>query len=133
MTKNRKINLHFIKPKKHSYDDYQKAFEIATVGYRSLKDDNTSSVQKLNDAIVIWEKAMLESNSKDKKARINEKVTIATLFNLSEGYIWSNNFDKANKCLDKLLILDLKNRQERQLQVCRDILKDNKARYEAKL
>ncbi len=133
LTKNRKINLHFIKPKKHSYDDYQKAFEIATVGYRSLKDDNTSSVQKLNDAIVIWEKAMLESNSKDKKARINEKVTIATLFNLSEGYIWSNNFDKANKCLDKLLILDLKNRQERQLQVCRDILKDNKARYEAKL
>lgn len=38
---------------------------------------------------------MVESTPKDKKARIDEKVTAATLYNDTEANLWMNKFDKA--------------------------------------
>ena len=45
---------------------------------------------------------MKESDTNNKKARIDEDVTIAILMNLSEAYIWLNDYTKSQEDLTKL-------------------------------
>jgi uncharacterized protein YegJ (DUF2314 family) len=69
------------------------------IGTGGSKDQVMADIKK---AIAIWEKALTESNTKDRKGRVNENVTIATDQNLAEAYMWINDFRSAEMYLNRI-------------------------------
>ena len=92
----RTTSIWVVSDKKVNYDEYPQAYEKALVGYKLLADPSRAAdaQKEIGDAAALWAKALTESNPKDKKARIDEKVTAATLFNAAEANLWMNNFDE---------------------------------------
>lgn len=78
----------------------------------------------------LWEKALTESNPKDKKARIDEKVTAATLLNDAEANLWMNNFDEAELLLARLKLLDI-SRYNTLAKELGTVVQDQRTRYTA--
>ncbi|RLD65533.1 MAG: hypothetical protein DRI84_06645 [Bacteroidetes bacterium] len=120
-----------VEPKKHNYDDYQKAFEFVAAGYSLLLSDNTAAIEQINNAIQIWEKAMLESDPSNKKARINSDITIITLLDLAEAYFWVNDFSNSDRCLNKIIGLKPSKKKKKRIENYRSVLKEQKERWEA--
>lgn len=89
---------------KTGYDDLKEALAFAKTGYGLIGDKNsyTQGEAELRKAISKWEAALKESNVKNKKARIDEDVTEALLMNLSEVYIWINDFTKSQEYISKI-------------------------------
>ncbi len=127
----RNITVYRVNAKKLNYDDYQKAFESTTAGYNLLVSDNTSAIEKIKSAIAIWEKALTESNPSDKKARVNSDITIITLFNLVEACIWTNNYNKSEEYLNKIVGLNPSKKETKLIDEYREFLKEHKERWEA--
>ncbi|MEI7597444.1 MAG: hypothetical protein WCK02_16975 [Bacteroidota bacterium] len=121
--------IYRIEPKKFTYDDFQEAFENAVAGYGLLASDQKSGTDKLNISIGLWEKALTEFNPAEKKIRVDEDVARAARFNLAEAYIWTNNFEKADAQLTKIIGLNPSKKEEKAMQELREILKDQKARW----
>lgn len=119
--------------KKYSYDDYQKAFEAAYAGYNSLKTGSDAAQEKIKEAIAIWETALTESNMDDKKSRVNPDITIATMFNLAEAFLFSNQYDKVEENLNKMIGLDPSRKEKRLISSYRTILKIQKERWNANI
>ncbi len=96
--------LYTFKAKKHNYDDYDKAMTLAKEAFEAYSDSLIYPVEgfstKIGEAIVIWEQALKESDIENKKARVSEKITGLTLQNLAFSYIWLNDFENANKCIE---------------------------------
>ena len=84
----------------------------------------------MEEAVALWNKALAESNPKDKKARIDAKVTAAALLNAAEANVWLNHFDEAELLLAKLKLLDISryNEAAKELSV---VLLDQRARFQA--
>ncbi len=120
--------LNNVESKKMNYDDYQLAYENALAGYSNLATDKAASVAKLKVAIDIWEKAMLESNPGDKKARIDADVTMETRFNLVEAYIMTGDFANAELHLQKMNAADPSKKEKKRLEELDLLEKDMKAR-----
>ena len=120
-----------IEPKKFTYDYFQQAYESAVAGYGILITDFKGASEKLNKAIDLWEKALTEFNPNEKKARIDGDVAIASHFNLAEAYIWINNFAKADEHLSKIIGLEPSNKEKKAVEELRNLLKDQKTRWEA--
>jgi hypothetical protein len=120
-----------IEPKKFTYDDFQQAYESAVAGYGILTTDFKSATEKLNKSIELWEKALTEFNPNENKVRIDEDVAKAAHFNLAEGYIWTNNFSKADEHLSKIIGLEPSKKEERAVEELRNLLRDQKTRWEA--
>jgi hypothetical protein len=129
----RTTKINRVESKQLNYDDYQKAFEAAAAGYNLLANGVDAAKPKIDEAIAIWEAAMKESNIADKKARINTDVTIATLFNLAEGYIWINDYKSAEARLNKITGLKPSKKEEKLVEAYLDFLKDQKVRFEANM
>jgi tetratricopeptide (TPR) repeat protein len=96
---NEMIEIAYIaKDKKEEYADLNKAMSILHEAFtyagnkKEYLDDFFKS--KINDAIVIYEKELLES-SDDKKARIDPFVTGMIYYSLSLAYYGLQEFDKA--------------------------------------
>lgn len=89
---------------KKMYDDFKDALANAKNGYAIIGKNETSAQGKdyLQKAVTTWETAMKESNPSNKKARIDEDVTECLLMDLSEAYVWLEDFTKAQECLTKL-------------------------------
>ncbi len=104
---NRKAELNYVKSKDETYQDLLIAYNDATAGLKLLVDDESSAKTKLNNAIDLWNKALLESDMKDKKARIDKDVTLAIYFNLLECYFATNNFAGSEKTINALNAIDL--------------------------
>jgi hypothetical protein len=117
--------------KKFSYDDYEKAFQLALAGYNSLKSGNDVASSKLKEAISIWEAALTESDMDNKKARVNSDITIATMFNLAEAFLFSDQYDKVEETLNKMIGLDPSRKEKRLIESYRKILKVQKERWNA--
>lgn len=98
----RKTVLNNVESKKMNYDDYQLAYDNAMAGYKILATDWNGATAKLKLAIAGWEKALLESNPSDKKARIDAGVTMATRFNLVEAYMMIADYANADAQLEKI-------------------------------
>lgn len=129
--KTRNTIIFTVKPKKFNYDDYQKAFEFSIAGYNLLLSDNSAATEQINNAIEIWEKALLESDPSNKKSRINSDVTIITLLNVAEAYFWINDFDNADKYINKLFSLKPSKKQKKIIENYKSVIKDMKIRWMA--
>ncbi|HEY0029261.1 MAG TPA: hypothetical protein VGC65_00770 [Bacteroidia bacterium] len=99
----RNVMIGYVNEKK-LYDDFKEALNNAKNGYTMIgkPETNAQGEEYLRKAITTWETAMKESNPKNKKARIDEDVTECLLMDLSEAYIWLNDFTKAQEYLTKL-------------------------------
>lgn len=117
--------------KNHNYDDYQKAFELSLAGYNSLKSGSDAGKAKLTEAISIWESALSESNMDDKKARVNADITIATMFNLAEAFLFTDQYDKVEETLNKMVGQDPSRKEKKLIESYRKILKVQKERWNA--
>jgi tetratricopeptide (TPR) repeat protein len=128
---NRESTIYRIEPKKFDYDDFQQAYENAVAAYGVLISNNAAATQKLDAACELWEKALTEYVAGDKKARINEDIAIVTRFNLAEAYLFTNNFDKAEAHLSKIISLNPSGKEKKLVGELRDLIKNAKERWEA--
>lgn len=103
----RKVELSFVKSKDETYQDLLIAYNDASAGLKILIDDETNSKSKLDNAIQLWNKALLESDIKNKKARIDKDVTLAIYYNLLECYFATNDVANAEKTIASLNTMDL--------------------------
>jgi hypothetical protein len=128
----RNTSIVVVTDKKVNYDEYPQAYEKALMGYKMLADPsrNADAQKQIGEAVALWNKALAESNPKDKKARIDEKVTAATLFNAAEANLWMNNFDEAERLLAKLKLMDISRYNElaKELTV---VVQDQRTRFNA--
>lgn len=131
-TVTRNTAIWVVSDKKTNYDEYPQAYVKALMGYKMQADPTraTDGRKQISEAVAMWEKALTESNPKDKKARIDEKVTAATLFNDAEANLWMNNFDEAELLLARLKLLDISryNTLAKELSV---VLQDQRTRFAA--
>lgn len=128
----RNTSIWVVTDKKVNYDEYPQAYEKALMGYKLLADPaRAADAQKqIGEAVVLWNKALSESNIKDKKARIDEKVTAATLFDAAEANLWMNNFDETERLLGRLKLMDISryNTLAKELDA---VVQDQRTRYAA--
>jgi len=103
----RKVELNYVKSKDEAYQDLLMAFNDASSGFKLLIDDEATAKTKLQNAVQIWNKALLESDPKNKKARIDKDVTISIHFNLLESYFALNDVANGEKTITALNMLDL--------------------------
>lgn len=103
---------------KKLYDDFKDALNNAKNAYAIIgkparlpagqadpaggKETSSQGKDYLQKAVSNWETAMKESNPSNKKARVDEDVTECLLMNLSEAYVWLEDFTKAQEYLTKL-------------------------------
>ena len=129
---NREIEIFGVKKhKKFNYDDYQQAFEFAATGFNLLLSEPESAAKNINSAIQLWEKAMTESDPNNRKSRINQKISVLTILNLVEAYIWTNNYSKANDVLNKTVTLDPGRSERKLIADYKEFLKGQKESWEA--
>jgi len=126
----KKIKVAVVRDKKADYSEYEKAYELVFEGAMLYKDDNAMAQSKMKEAIELWEGALKESDVKNKKARINEKVTAATRYNCAIFYTWTNDHSKAKYQLMKLKLLDV-GKYNREIKRLESFIDDHKKRYEA--
>jgi hypothetical protein len=127
----RKTILNNIESKKMDYSDYEQAFEKSIMGYNKIAGNKAEGQTNLKDAIAVWEKAMTESNPDDKKARIDAGVTMATLFNLSEAYIFVDDYEKAEVSITKIMAMDPSKKEKKAAEELLAFMQDQKSRFEA--
>mgnify|MGYP001806553131 CR=1 FL=1 len=133
MKKEREALLFMVKDKKVDYSDYADAFTSLNDGLLMLGEDLLieEGKTKIKDGVTKFETILKESNVKDKKARVNEDVTIAIYFNLLEANIWLNDFVTAQKYILKLKTSNTSNREEKRMARIKELMDDLKVRYDA--
>lgn len=92
------------------------AFDLAKTGYALMNKSDAEATSKLNEAVSIWKKAMEESDIANKKARIDEKVTVSVCFNLLEGYFALRRVDEAEGIISILKKIDLSRKETKLLE-----------------
>ncbi|MFC5269559.1 hypothetical protein [Adhaeribacter terreus] len=119
-----------IKDKKVSYDDFNQAFEKATTAYSKLAllDKQAEAATELEKAVELWNNALKESDLKNKKARVDAKVTAATHLNCAEAYMWLNNYEEAEKHINKIKVLDI-SKYESLAKELNTVIVEQKSRY----
>ena len=93
-------------------------------------DNPEEAKSKLLKSLEKWENAMKESTPKEKKSRVDNDVTFATIWNMAEAYMWINEYAKAKAILVKTAVLDLNNREERKLEALKTFIDDQRTRFD---
>lgn len=126
-------DIFLVTEKKHSYPDFKQAFEAVALGFGQLSADvnRTVAAQNLNAGVGLWESALKESQPKNKKARVNENVTTAALFNIALVSIYANEFGKAEIYLNKIFASDASKKEQRRVEQIKSFMKAQKQRYDA--
>ncbi|MGB0403713.1 MAG: hypothetical protein ACPGEG_06400 [Salibacteraceae bacterium] len=119
-----------ISDKKMDYDKYAKAYELMFEGALYYVEDEPKANALYQQAIDLWEAELKESDVKNKKARINEKVTGATRYNCIIALTWARKFNEANSHYVKLKMLDM-GKYNRQMPILKAFIDDQEARYSA--
>lgn len=115
--------------KKFNYDNHVLASKKSQRAYENLILDKEAAVEKLTQAIGIWEKELQESNLSNKKARINSVISQALYCNMASAYISLGDYKKAEEYLDKIDIMDgVKKKYANRAENLRDFLRDEKKR-----
>ena len=125
------FELYFVKSKNESHNDLLDAFNAANLGFKMLGTNEAQGAMKLNEAIAIWNKALEESDTENKKARIDKDVTIAIYFNLLEAHFALRNTVTADEILRTLGRMDISNREKRQREAYEQAYIDLKLRMVA--
>lgn len=124
----RKVELYYVKSKDETYKDLLIAYNDACSGLKLLLDDEPAAKTKLQSAIQVWNTAMLESDVKNKKARIDKDVTIAICFNLMESCFAIGDFVNAEKTITTLNGIDLSSSKRKQKDEYEALFNDLKKR-----
>lgn len=118
--------------KKDIYPEHAEAFNNAIMGYNLLESEGDFAEAKeyFELAIKTWEATLTEKDVKNKKAKVNAKVTGGMHFNLTAAYLFTKDFKKVSYHATQLKILG-EGKYERQLKSIDDFIKNYKARYKA--
>lgn len=129
MDMTRRTDLFTIKSKDFDYSDYQKAFQAAQDGMAAIqyKDKQSTVTTKLQEAAGIYNKALIESDLNNRKARIDKHVTAATYVNLAEVYLWLGDYSNAEITIGKAENIDI-GKYNRECRELKALLVDRKAR-----
>lgn len=130
--KERVIDLYYVKDNKVDYSDYQTAYETIYAAYNQYYDENADAIEKINKAVGIWENALKESDPDNRKARVDNDVTLYTLISLAEAHMWLGNYNEAEGYLNKTVSLKTRKKEEELVDELRAFIKDQKVRAEAK-
>ncbi|WP_181305323.1 hypothetical protein [Rufibacter sp. XAAS-G3-1] len=119
-----------VKDKKVSYNDFNQAFENATSAYSKIanQEKKAEAAAELEKAIGLWNNALKEADPNNKKARIDAKVAAATHLNCAEAYMWLNNFEEAEKHINKIKVLDV-NKYENLAKELNVVIAEQKERF----
>ncbi len=131
--KNREMIVAQFSHKKMDYPEYTEAYEYMIGGTKKLdsRDTKAEGIEKIQKAIAAWEKAMQESDPDNRKARINKKVTKATHLMLAEAYMWAEDFDNAERQLNKLEVIGVAGRDKKEAAEIQALLDSQKQRITA--
>lgn len=131
-TKDRKTYLFLVKEKKFSYTELNDTYAIMAEAYALIQSESQKNYreEKIRSAIAVWEHELEEKDLKDKKARINPKVSAALFLNIAEAYFWINDFDKARQYLAKHTMVDVSGYRSEYSKIDKTVI-DYKKRYEA--
>jgi hypothetical protein len=101
----RRIELYSAKQKGVDYTDVQKAYGIMESGLLMLAfPDKVGQAQaKMQEALGVYNQILQESNPNDRKARVDANVTSACLVNMTEAYIWLNDYANAEMCANRVI------------------------------
>jgi hypothetical protein len=129
----REALLFSVTSKKVDYTDYIDAFTVLNEGLLMLGEDMLieEGKTKIKEGVAKFETILKESDVKDKKARINEDVTIATYLNLLEANLWLNDFIGCQKLILKIKTSNTSNKEERRMNRIKELIDDQKLRYDA--
>ncbi len=98
------LHLYKVKPKKHKYNDYDEALEVAMQG-ADIVIANENDIEKakphFNKAIELWNVALKESDVDNKKARINKKVTALTHYNIAMCQFLMKDYEACIAAMEK--------------------------------
>lgn len=92
-----KTTIFHVKNKKGEYDDLETAKDFALAGIEALENNQLND--DLKEAVNIWKSEYGEADVEDKKARVNEKVAKAILWNLVAVSRMTNNIEDAKTYL----------------------------------
>jgi len=98
MQKTRNAELYAVKKfKSYDYQDVTIAYTktVQALMMVSQDRDRSSAIDKIDEALAEWEMILEESNTYDKKARINDKITAMIHCNMAELLVWKGDFDKS--------------------------------------
>ncbi len=87
-----------VKAKKFKYDDFYKGFDELKKGFEAVKDNEENieaASASLNEAISVFEEVLKESDIDNKKARVNENVTMLCYANIGISYFLMKDYAKA--------------------------------------
>ena len=120
-----------VKDKKQDYSDLAQAYLALVEGYNVLSEDyeKKDAKVKIAEATAIYEKALLESDINNKKARVNEEVTLSIYWNLMEAYIWMDEYAKAKTLYAKFSTFDAPKRYVKVMEELHKFGKDQYERY----
>lgn len=84
--------------KDYDYSDVTNAYSLSVQALNLFADDRyrEGAMEQLDIAIAAWKEVLMESNSYDKKARINNKITAMIQCNLAELYAWKGEYAQAD-------------------------------------
>ncbi|OYU94250.1 MAG: hypothetical protein CFE21_16825 [Bacteroidetes bacterium B1(2017)] len=122
-----------VKDKKQDYSDLGNAYLALVEGYNLLAEDYNKGAAKakIAEAIAIYEKALLESDMENKKARINEEVTLAIYWNLIEAYVWHDDYANAKTLFTKFSTFDAPKKYKKAMETMNEFGKSQYERYKA--
>ena len=85
------------KYRSYDYSDLTMAYAktVKALMLVSQDRDRSAAMAKIQEAITDWDMIMEESNTYDKKARVNSKITAMIQCNLAELYAWKGEYEKA--------------------------------------
>jgi hypothetical protein len=118
-----------VKDKKQTYPEYHEAFEKVKTAfiYCNMPSKQDEMMNKLKEAVVIWETSLKDFDKSNKEGRINSDIAAATYLNIAEACIWTKEFDKA---IESLAMYKLTGEDySRAYKDKTDFLKDYSARY----
>jgi len=127
----RKTEIFWVKSKNESHDDIKTAYNNAVLGFKLFGTSEEQGLLKINEAVTAWKKALEESNIDDKKARIDKDVTIALYYNLLEAYFITRNTTDADTILQTLGLMDLSNRDKKDVEKYNELYLNLKLRKAA--
>ncbi|MDG1334116.1 MAG: hypothetical protein P8P74_17420 [Crocinitomicaceae bacterium] len=97
--KTRNAELYAVKKfKSYDYSDVTMAYTktVQALMLVSQDRDRGSAMDKIEEALADWNMILEESNSYDKKARINDKITAMIQSNMAELLAWQGEYDKCD-------------------------------------
>ena len=106
VNKTRNVEIYSVKKfKSYDYSDVTNAYSATVEALSSIRNDRDCSgaQAKLDHAMKLWNEVMLESNTYDNKARINDKVSAMIQCNIAEIQLWQSKFNEANSTLNLVL------------------------------